>query len=250
MIGFVSLLIELLSGGVFFNWFHRTVLGDFAWLKFLFPVPSVWLFYGLYYGVLVRDCAEMCAEAMSNSMNKSRNQYYLSQSVMDHTCGVCSLPLKATSQVGSSMGMRATTGMVVVDSGNDHAIVNAVDDGMGDVEDDDVEGMMNMGGHSTTMDNKTRATTQATRSLACGHKFHEFCLQGWMLVGKKDVCPFCNEKIEFSDASKRVKQPWKSDSQIYIQVLELVRYLLVWNPIIVLAIHVVFVVYFFIHEHS
>ena len=32
------------------------------------------------------------------------------------------------------------------------------------------------------------------RTLECGHNFHEFCIRGWMIIGKKDVCPVCKEK--------------------------------------------------------
>lgn len=31
--------------------------------------------------------------------------------------------------------------------------------------------------------------------LQCGHEFHENCIRGWAIVGKKDTCPFCFEKI-------------------------------------------------------
>jgi hypothetical protein len=27
------------------------------------------------------------------------------------------------------------------------------------------------------------------------HLFHEFCIRGWTMIGKKDVCPYCSEKV-------------------------------------------------------
>lgn len=35
---------------------------------------------------------------------------------------------------------------------------------------------------------------EATFELSCKHVFHEHCIRGWALVGKKDTCPLCNEK--------------------------------------------------------
>lgn len=27
-------------------------------------------------------------------------------------------------------------------------------------------------------------------------RFHEFCIRGWCIVGKKQTCPYCNEKVD------------------------------------------------------
>lgn len=34
-----------------------------------------------------------------------------------------------------------------------------------------------------------------TYRLSCGHTFHEFCIRGWCIVGKKQTCPYCKEKV-------------------------------------------------------
>ena len=31
--------------------------------------------------------------------------------------------------------------------------------------------------------------------LECKHCYHENCIRGWAMVGKKDTCPMCNEKV-------------------------------------------------------
>eukprot|EP01043_Picozoa_sp_COSAG02_P058744 COSAG02_NODE_7362_length_3047_cov_4.165875_2_plen_64_part_00 len=36
---------------------------------------------------------------------------------------------------------------------------------------------------------------ETTITLNCRHRYHEFCIRGWMIVGKKDTCPYCNEKV-------------------------------------------------------
>ena len=36
---------------------------------------------------------------------------------------------------------------------------------------------------------------ERTVSLGCGHSFHDFCVRGWTIVGKKETCPYCGEKV-------------------------------------------------------
>ena len=33
------------------------------------------------------------------------------------------------------------------------------------------------------------------KRLACGHSFHDFCIRGWCIIGKKQTCPYCKEKV-------------------------------------------------------
>ncbi|VDM55922.1 unnamed protein product [Angiostrongylus costaricensis] len=41
-------------------------------------------------------------------------------------------------------------------------------------------------------------------SLSCGHVFHEFCIRGWVVVGKLQTCPYCKEKV---DLKRMFKNP-------------------------------------------
>jgi len=68
--------------------------------------------------------------------------------------------------------------------------------------------------------------------LSCDHRFHEFCIRGWTIVGKKDVCPYCGEKVQFQQL---YKQPWSLERQdvLFSQLLDLIRYLVVWQPAII-----------------
>ncbi|KAF7730402.1 hypothetical protein EC973_002208 [Apophysomyces ossiformis] len=65
--------------------------------------------------------------------------------------------------------------------------------------------------------------------LACKHVFHEKCIRGWCLIGKKDICPYCKEKV---DLKQFKKNPWDTQQQLYLNLLDGVRYLVVWQPII------------------
>jgi len=68
-----------------------------------------------------------------------------------------------------------------------------------------------------------------TFKLPCGHVFHEFCIRGWCVVGKKQTCPFCNEKV---DLKRMVSNFWEKPHLLYGQLLDWVRWLVAWQPAI------------------
>jgi len=74
------------------------------------------------------------------------------------------------------------------------------------------------------------ATAERTVSLSCGHSFHDFCIRGWTIVGKKDTCPYCSEKVSLRGL---FANPWETQSLLWANLLDGVRYLIVWNPVIV-----------------
>ncbi|XP_055333573.1 E3 ubiquitin ligase Rnf121-like [Paramacrobiotus metropolitanus] len=70
---------------------------------------------------------------------------------------------------------------------------------------------------------------EKTYRLSCGHQFHEFCLRGWCIIGKKDVCPYCKERFN----TKAIYQnPWDRPHVLLGQYLDILRYLLAWQPLI------------------
>jgi len=71
-------------------------------------------------------------------------------------------------------------------------------------------------------------------TLQCGHVFHEFCIRGWCVVGKLQTCPYCKEKV---DLRRMFKNPWEKPHLFYGQLLDWVRYLVAWQPIIVVFVH-------------
>jgi len=74
------------------------------------------------------------------------------------------------------------------------------------------------------------ATAERTVTLSCGHAFHDFCVRGWTIVGKKETCPFCSEKVSLKSM---LSNPWENQSLMFGNLLDAVRYLIVWNPVIV-----------------
>ncbi|KAL4451635.1 hypothetical protein ABPG75_007297 [Micractinium tetrahymenae] len=77
-----------------------------------------------------------------------------------------------------------------------------------------------------------------TIQLSCKHLFHLECIRGWCIIGKKDTCPTCWEKVDLK--SVFADKPWETTNLSWIQMLDMVRYLVVWNPIIFLGLHFIF----------
>lgn len=46
-------------------------------------------------------------------------------------------------------------------------------------------------------DNETDSlVVEANYRLPCNHVFHEYCIRGWCIIGKKQTCPYCKEKVD------------------------------------------------------
>uniref|UniRef100_A0A3Q4GCQ1 Ring finger protein 175 n=1 Tax=Neolamprologus brichardi TaxID=32507 RepID=A0A3Q4GCQ1_NEOBR len=76
------------------------------------------------------------------------------------------------------------------------------------------------------------ALSALTRSST--NRFHEFCIRGWCIVGKKQTCPYCNEKV---DLKRMMNNPWEKTHVLYGQLLDWLRYLVAWQPIIIGIVH-------------
>ncbi|XP_027369291.1 RING finger protein 175 isoform X2 [Bos indicus x Bos taurus] len=69
-----------------------------------------------------------------------------------------------------------------------------------------------------------------TYQLSCKHVFHEFCIRGWCIVGKKQTCPYCKEKV---DLKRMINNPWERTHFLYGQILDWLRYLVAWQPVVI-----------------
>lgn len=56
-----------------------------------------------------------------------------------------------------------------------------------------------------------------------------FCIRGWLIIGKKQTCPYCKEKV---DLKKLFSNPWEKPHLLYGQLLDWIRYLIAWQPLI------------------
>lgn len=73
-------------------------------------------------------------------------------------------------------------------------------------------------------------------TLNCGHQFHEPCIRGWTIVGKRDICPNCAEKVSLREI---FTNPWETQSIAWGMILDGLRYLVVYNPMICLLMQLV-----------
>ncbi|KAI8081833.1 uncharacterized protein B0P05DRAFT_63308 [Gilbertella persicaria] len=76
--------------------------------------------------------------------------------------------------------------------------------------------------------------------LNCKHVFHEKCIRGWVMIGKKDICPYCKEKVDLKEFKRN---PWDTQQQLYLNLLDGVRYLVVWQPIIFGAVQLAYYIF-------
>ncbi|KAJ2723865.1 hypothetical protein GGI07_002328 [Coemansia sp. Benny D115] len=73
--------------------------------------------------------------------------------------------------------------------------------------------------------------------LGCGHEFHATCIRGWCVVGKKDMCPFCREKVDLETFKQN---PWDKQELFYVTALEYMRFFVSWQPLTVLFLAAVY----------
>lgn len=83
----------------------------------------------------------------------------------------------------------------------------------------------------TAMEDIEEDDVEKSYKLSCGHLFHEFCIRGWCIVGKKQTCPYCKEKV---DLKRMFKNPWERPHILFGQLLDWLRYFIVWLPVIIL----------------
>ncbi|XP_053950041.1 E3 ubiquitin ligase Rnf121 [Anastrepha ludens] len=84
-------------------------------------------------------------------------------------------------------------------------------------------------GNPLLVSEKEEGLFENTYKLSCNHVFHEFCIRGWCIVGKKQTCPYCKEKV---DLKKMFCNPWERPHVLYGRLLDWIRWLVAWQPLI------------------
>ncbi|KAJ1819111.1 hypothetical protein LPJ56_003713 [Coemansia sp. RSA 2599] len=95
----------------------------------------------------------------------------------------------------------------------------------------DVLGSGGSGDSSNSSSDDVSSAHEPTYVLSCRHEFHATCIRGWCMVGKKDVCPFCREKVDL-ELFKR--NPWDKQELFYVTAVEYMRFFVSWQPLTVL----------------
>uniref|UniRef100_A0A183CLC3 RING-type domain-containing protein n=1 Tax=Globodera pallida TaxID=36090 RepID=A0A183CLC3_GLOPA len=157
------------------------------------------LFYGLYYGVLGRDLAHSLTDRLACKIGYFTHDGLPKRVLESDVCAVCGNNLHKPSSNQNNF--------------------NPLDEAQGGVMTEAVE-----------------VPEEKTYTLACNHVFHEFCIRGWCMVGKLQTCPYCKEKV---DLKRMFKNPWEKPHLFYGKLLDWIRYLAVWQPIIVAVVHLI-----------
>ncbi|CAH2088379.1 unnamed protein product [Euphydryas editha] len=84
-------------------------------------------------------------------------------------------------------------------------------------------------GNKLLVDVNEEGVLENTYKLTCGHVFHEFCIRGWCIVGKKQSCPYCKEKV---DLKRMFTNPWDRPHILYGQLLDWIRWVIAWQPLV------------------
>lgn len=173
------------------------------------------LFYGIYYGVLCRDFTDFLVDKLAASIGYYNPSSALpSKSLRSNICAICGLEHGDKEDIDME-------GLTKAD-----ALLSGMGDYDGDLHPD----------HETLIEYSDNSTKQERLFvLTCGHKFHEYCIYGWCLIGKRQVCPFCREKVDLGRMFSAL--PFQRPHYLYGNLLDFIRYLFAWQPIIFLVVH-------------
>lgn len=173
------------------------------------------LFYGIYYGVLCRDFTDFLVDKLAASIGYYNPSSALpSKSLRSNVCAICGLEHGDKEDIDMD-GLTKSDALLA---------------SMGDYTDTDLHP-----DHETLISYNDENHPERLFVLTCGHKFHEYCIYGWCLIGKRQVCPFCREKVDLGRMFSAL--PFQRPHYLYGNLLDFIRYLFAWQPIIFLIVH-------------
>jgi RING finger protein 121 len=171
-----------------------------------------WMFtlftYGFYFGVLSKDLVDICSDRMASS-HCVRDGLAV-KILRDNICAICGSPVDSIPPT-ESLERR----------------LSEVDQAYKDLDDEEQELK------------ELLKDDASPRRLDCGHVFHSACIRGWLIVGKRDMCPYCKEKV---DLSRFKKSMMDQQGVLYVAFLEWIRYLIVWQPIVLMIVQATYAV--------
>jgi len=160
---------------------------------------------GLYFGVLTRDIAEICTWQLSSALGLAkRSDEEMNDWQRQNLCALCGLDLFPAQ--ASAIALRS----------RNHPLGRQQP--------------------PSSPEGATAAVQEPLFELQCGHTFHESCLRGWAIVGKNTACPYCGDPVRLSQLLGR--SPWQKQSLIWIHLLDAVRYLIVWHPLVLVLANI------------
>lgn len=197
VVGYLILLLTFFGINLLFNISPQTSL----------DIGFMMLFYGIYYGVLCRDFTDFLVDKLAAQIGYYNPSSALpSKLLRSNICAIC----------GTDNGDKESIDIDELTK-NDPLLGNP-NDHMEYYLSNDCETLIDYTDNSNT---KERVFV-----LTCGHKFHEYCIYGWCLVGKRQVCPFCREKVDLGRLFSAL--PFQKPHYLYGNLLDFIRYLIAW----------------------
>jgi RING finger protein 121 len=186
---------------------------------------------GFYFGVVVRDFSDLCATSIAVKGKFYKEEYgdkkkgkRLPDRTLDkNTCALCANKMNSNS--------------TLLDSNLHQITNNSNDTRLQQINLDDFNDT-SYGRTPLLTDTQKRepntSDDEKTIRISCGHEFHEYCIRGWVILGKQSTCPYCNEKV---DTKILGNHPWEKYNRMYATLLGWLRYLVAWQPVILLIIN-------------
>lgn len=201
------------------------------------------IFYGMYYGVLTRDTAQLCCAGIAKSLGFFNPSGFPRRRVPKNICAVCNQALTTHSIFAGlkntandefkeeKMNSMAKRAQFLLQRRKDEEYEQNAK-----LQKQKKNGLFSS--FCSIFNPFSDINEQDSEiCLDCGHRFHGFCIRGWVMIGKRDICPVCKEKVNTKGI---FASPWQKSDRMWSQLLDGVRYLIVWNPIIVFCVYLVF----------
>ncbi|KAJ1736688.1 hypothetical protein LPJ72_001183 [Coemansia sp. Benny D160-2] len=200
------------GGGLLFLLGFFNIMPGLTDTAYYVETSMLTVFYGLYFGLMSRDLVTLCTDKMAATLGySSRGTRIATKFLPQDVCCICGDRLGSSSGDGRERVV-AGGGMLAAASTSRHPAAH--------------------GGATDSL-----ATAEPTHALGCGHEFHASCIRGWCVIGKKDVCPFCSEKVDLHEFKRN---PWDKQELFYVTALEYMRFFVSWQPLTLLFLTVVF----------
>ncbi|KAJ1936205.1 hypothetical protein EC988_008261, partial [Linderina pennispora] len=188
-------------GGILFMFCFFDVIPRYTDSDFFVEMSMTTVFYGLYFGLMSRDLVTLCTDKMAATLGYSSMASLPTKTLPKHVCCVC--------------------GAGLVSDESDHGMLFG---------DSDPSSGSNAGP-------RVNVIAEPTHRLECGHEFHASCIRGWCVVGKRDICPFCREKVDLETFKQN---PWDKQEIVYVTALEYMRYFISWQPLTILVLATIY----------